>query len=53
MHVHMGIFVNQEKIHPHSVFSPFWGENILGGPGEKTPKLYHLFSFLPTQPNTL
>jgi len=27
----MGIFVNQEKIHLHSVFSPFWEENILVG----------------------
>ena len=31
----MGIFVNQEKINPHSVFSPFWRENILAGPGRK------------------
>ena len=33
----MGIFVNQEKIHPHSVFSLFWGENILVGLGRKHP----------------
>ena len=29
----MGIFVNQEKIHRHSIFSPFWwvqGEKCLG-----------------------
>ena len=29
----IGIFVNQEKIHSQSVFSQFWGENILVGPG--------------------
>ena len=29
----IGIFVNQEKIHSQSVFSQFWGENILMGPG--------------------
>ena len=29
----IGIFVNQEKIHSQSVFSQFWGENILAGPG--------------------
>ena len=28
---HMGIFVNQEKMHPHCFFSPFWRENILVG----------------------
>ena len=26
---------------------------LFGRPGEKTPKPHHLFSFLPTQPNTL
>ena len=31
----LGIFVNQEKIHPHSVFSLFWRENILVGQGRK------------------
>ena len=24
VHMHMSIFVNQQKIYPHSVFSPFW-----------------------------
>ena len=48
----MGIFVNQEKIHPHSVFSPFWREHF-GGPKEKSLGLHYLFSFLPAQPNTL
>ena len=33
--MHMGIFVNQEKMHPHSVFSPFWRENILVGSRRK------------------
>ena len=33
--VHMGIFVNLEKIHFHLVFSPFWGENILVSPRRK------------------
>ena len=31
----MGIFVNQEKIHHSSVFSPFQRENILVGLGRK------------------
>ena len=46
----MGIFVNREKIHPHSVFSLFWGENILVGPGRKHlgPTTYFP-SFLPNQ----
>ena len=35
MHMYMGIFVNQEKIHPYSVFSPFWRKNFLVGPGRK------------------
>ena len=40
VHVHIGIFVNKEKMHPHSVFSPFWGENILVGSRRKlTPKV--------------
>ena len=48
--MHMGIIVNQEKIHPHSVFSSFWGENILVGPGRKClgPTIYFP-SFLPNQ----
>ena len=36
-----------------SVFSPFLGEKLFGGSGEKTHGPYHLFSFLFTQPNTL
>ena len=36
-----------------SVFSPFWGEKLFGGFGEKTHGPYHLFSFLLTQPNKL
>ena len=38
----MGIFVNQEKIHPYSIFSPFWGENFLVGPERKhlNPTIY-------------
>ena len=36
-----------------SVFSIFWGENFLVGLERKHKKPYHLFSFLPTQPNTL
>ena len=24
VHMHMDIFFNQEKMHPHSIFSPFW-----------------------------
>ena len=37
VHMHMGmdIFVNKEKIHLHSVFSPFWDKNILVGPEKK------------------
>ena len=34
-----------------NIFSPFW-RKLFGGLREKTPGLYHLFSFLPTQPNT-
>ena len=42
VHMHMGIFVNQEKIHPYSVFSPFWGENFLVGTERKhlNPTIY-------------
>ena len=29
------------------------GRKVFGGPREKTTKLHHLFSFLPTQPNTI
>ena len=47
VHMHMGIFVNQEKMHP-TQFSPHFG-----GPREKPPRPQHLFSFLPAQPNTL
>ena len=44
----IGIFVNQEKIHPHLVFSPFWRENILMGPGRKhlDPTIYFPSSLL-------
>ena len=43
----------KKKIYSQSVFSQFWRKHF-GGPGEiKTPKPYNLFSFLPTQPNTL
>ena len=44
----MDIFVNQEKIHPHLVFSPFWRENILMGPGRKhlDPTIYFPSSLL-------
>ena len=45
--VHMGIFVNQEKIHPIHFSSHF------GGFREKTFEPYHLFSFLSIQPNIL
>ena len=46
----MGIFVNQEKIHPYSIFSLFWRENILVGPRRKHlgPTIYFP-SFLPNQ----
>ena len=48
--VHMGIFVNQEKIHPHLVFSLFWRENILVGSERKHlgPTIYFP-SFLSNQ----
>ena len=43
-------FFNEEKIHSHSVFSQFWGENILVGPGRKYmgPTIYFPSS-LPNQ----
>jgi len=44
----MGIFVNQEKIHPYSVFSLFWGENILVSREENT--WAPLFIFIPLYP---
>ena len=47
MHMHMGIFVNQEKIHPTQFSLHF------GGLGEKTYEPHHLFFFILTQPNTL
>ena len=47
MHMHMGIFVNQEKIHPTQFSLHF------GGLGEKTYVPHHLFFFILTQPNTL
>ena len=42
----MDIFVNQEKINSHSVFSSFWKENILVGLGRKYlgPTIYFLSS---------
>ena len=45
--MHMGIFVNQEKIHPHSIFSQFWKENILMDLGRKHSDLtiYFLSSY--------
>jgi len=46
VHMHMGIFCNQEKMQPHSIFSPFWGENILVGSGRK--HLGPSFIFLPS-----
>ena len=45
--MHMGIFVNQEKIHPTQFSLHF------GGLGEKTYVPHHLFFFILTQPNTL
>ena len=49
----IGIFVNQEKIHPHSVFSPFWRENILVGLGRKHLGTTIYFpSSLPNQTHT-
>ena len=45
---------NNEQSHfLPSVFSPFLGEKLFGGSGEKTHGPYYLFSFLPTQPNKL
>ena len=46
--MHIGIFVNQEKIHLHSVFSPFQGKNILVSPERKhlNPTIYFLFFLL-------
>ena len=50
VHIHMDIFVNQEKVHSHSVFSPFWGENILIGLGRKyLGPIFYFPSFLPNQ----
>ena len=45
--LHMGTFV--QKWCPISLFSfsPFWRE-LFGTTGEKTPRSYHLFSFLPS-----
>ena len=40
-------------MHPHPVFSPFRGENILVDPKRKTLSPHYLFIFLLTQPNTL
>ena len=48
----MGIFVNQEKMHPHLVFSPFWGENILVGSGTKHSGPTQFFSLPSLKPNT-
>ena len=45
----MDIFVNQEKINSHSVFSPFWKENILVGLGRKY--LGPIIYFLSSPPN--
>ena len=48
VHMQMVIFVNQKKVHPYSVFSPFWGENILVSPGRKYqgPTIYFPFFLL-------
>ena len=48
--MHIGIFVNQEKIILYLVFSLFWGENILASPKRKylNPTIYFP-SFLPTK----
>ena len=49
---HGAFFANQEKIHPHSIFSPFWRENILVRSGRKhlNPTIYFHSSI---QPNKL
>ena len=38
---------------PPPSFLPILERKLFGGPGEKTPGPYHLFSFFPTQPNIL
>ena len=50
VHVPMSIFVNKKKIHPHSIFSSFWEENILVDSRRKhlDPTIYFSF-FLPNQ----
>ena len=48
VHMHTGIFCNQEKMQPHSIFSPFQGENILVSSGRK--HLSPPFIFLPSHP---
>ena len=46
--VHIGIFVNQEKIHLHPVFFSILERKYFGGFRKKTHRLYHLFSFFST-----
>ena len=43
---------SKEKIHPHSIFSPFWGKKYFSRLKEKTLGPHHLFSFILTQLNT-
>ena len=50
--VNMSIFVSQEIQNPYTIFSPFWGENILVGLGRKYQSLTNFFSLSSLQPKT-
>ena len=53
MQVHMDIFVHQAALFSHFNFLSILEGKLFSGFREKTPGFYYLFSFFPTQLNTL
>ena len=51
--VHMGIFVHQATLFSHFSFLSILEGKLFSGSREKTPRSHYLFSFYPTQLNTL